>query len=246
MGRLSPGARSIASGCTEWCSHLFRVIADRLGRAEFLTLAILFVVAAALYASFEIINETLEGDAHRFDHALLLALRSPGDPADPIGPRWLDIAMRDLTTLGGYPVIMTIAILAAGYLAILRNWGAVLLVLSSLAGGALLNNVLKGAFERPRPELVAHLVEVYTASLPSGHAMMSAVTYLTLGALLARVQPWWPLKIYIIGAATALTVLVGFSRIYLGVHWPTDVLAGWCIGAAWAMACWLLARFARA
>jgi undecaprenyl-diphosphatase len=139
---------------------------------------------------------------------------------------------------------VTIAVLALGYLAILRNWGTILLVIASLAGGTLLNSVLKGAFGRPRPELVAHLVTVETASLPSGHAMMSAVTYLTLGALLARVQPWWPLKMYIMGAAVVLTLLVGFSRVYLGVHWPTDVLAGWSIGAAWAMACCLLARSA--
>jgi undecaprenyl-diphosphatase len=85
-------------------------------------------------------------------------------------------------------------------------------------------------------------VEVHTASFPSGHAMLSAVCYLTLGALLAGVVPARRYKAYILGTAIFLTLLVGGSRIYLGVHWPTDVLAGWCLGAAWAMACWLGVR----
>lgn len=243
MGRLTRVADTLSSGTHSWARWL-EALRGRVGWGEFVILAALLVCAGGLYAFIEIVNETLEGDAHRFDRALLLALRSATNPADPIGPHWLDTAMRDLTTLGGYAVIVTIATLATGYLAILRNWGTILLVVASLAGGTLLNNVLKGAFERPRPELVAHLVTVETASLPSGHAMMSAVAYLTLGALLARVQPWWPLKMYIIGAAVVLTLLVGVSRVYLGVHWPTDVLAGWCMGAAWAMGCWLVARFA--
>ena len=243
MGRLTRIAATLSSGTHSWARSL-RALRGRVGWSEFVTLGALLVCAGGLYAFIEIVNETLEGDAHRFDRALLLALRSANDPADPIGPHWLDTSMRDLTTLGGYAVIVTIAVLALGYLAILRNWAAIVLVIASLAGGTLLNSVLKGAFGRPRPELVAHLVTVETASLPSGHAMMSAVTYLTLGALLARVQPWWPLKMYIIGAAVVLTLLVGFSRVYLGVHWPTDVLAGWCMGAAWAMGCWLVARFA--
>ena len=232
------------SGRTHWGGRLLDALKDRAGRRELVTLAILFICAGALYAFVEIVNEALEGDAHRLDRAVLLALRDRADPADPLGPPWLELTMRDLTALGGYPVITTLAVLAVGYLAILRNWAAVLLVFASLAGGTLLNEVLKDVFDRPRPDLVAHLVQVETPSLPSAHAMMAAVTYLTLGALLARAQPWLPLKMYTLGAAVALTLLIGFSRVYLGVHWPTDVLAGWCIGAAWAMACWLIARLA--
>jgi undecaprenyl-diphosphatase len=105
----------------------------------------------------------------------------------------------------------------------------------------LLNLLLKLGFDRPRPDLVPHLTEAYQTSFPSGHSMSSAATYLTLGAMLARVQPSRRLKIYFLSLAIAVMLLVGFSRVYLGVHWPSDVLAGWAAGAIWALACWLLA-----
>ena len=110
----------------------------------------------------------------------------------------------------------------------------------------LVSTLTKLGFGRPRPDLVPHATQVYTASFPSGHAMMAAVTYLTLGALLARVQPRLRLKLYLIGLAATLTVLVGCSRVYLGVHWPTDVLAGWTLGAAWALGCWAIALWLQA
>ena len=109
------------------------------------------------------------------------------------------------------------------------------------AAACSLSTLLKIGFDRPRPDLVPHEAIVYTASFPSGHAMLAAVVYLTLGALLARVQPRRLLKLYLLGLAILLTVAVGASRVYLGVHWPTDVVAGWAVGAAWALLCWAAA-----
>ena len=214
-----------------------------IGREEFAVLTALAVCAGGLYAFAEIVDEVLDGEADHFDRAILSALRTAGDPADPIGPQWLEVVFTDLTALGGYTIITTVAVLSVGYLAILRRWSTILIFVASVVGGTILNNVLKLILDRPRPDLVVHLVEVQTLSLPSGHAMLSAIVYLTLGALLAQVQTSWGLKIYVVMAGVVLTMLVGLSRIYLGVHWPTDVLAGWCIGAAWAMAFWLLAQF---
>jgi undecaprenyl-diphosphatase len=121
-----------------------------------------------------------------------------------------------------------------------RKARAAILVLVSVVGGTLLSQTMKFAFARPRPDLVPHGAEVYTASFPSGHSMMSAIVYLTLGALLARTQPDRGVKVYIMTLAVALTLLVGVSRVYLGVHWPTDVLAGWSLGGVWALLSWLV------
>ena len=140
--------------------------------------------------------------------------------------------------IGGTTVGVLVTAASILYLVIEMKRAAALLVLIAVGGGTLISQGLKGAFARPRPELVAHLVDVQTLSFPSGHAMLSAVTYLTLGALLARVQSRRRLKIYFIGLAILLTLMIGVSRVYLGVHWPTDVLGGWCLGAAWALLCW--------
>jgi undecaprenyl-diphosphatase len=148
---------------------------------------------------------------------------------------------REITTLGGTTVVLLLTAAVIGFLLVDAKPAAALLVLFSIIGGALLGPLLKIGFERPRPDLVAHLVEVHSASFPSGHALLSAVTYLTLGALLARVVGERRLKIYVLTTAVVLTLLVGFSRVYLGVHWPTDVLAGWLVGAVWAVLCWRIA-----
>lgn len=217
-------------------------LTHRFSWGQFVTLAALSVCAGGLWAFAVLVDETMEGETHAFDQAVLLALRQPGDTAEPIGPLWLKIMMRDFTSLGSYAVLLLLGLLALGYIMMLRKWLSALLLVASFGGSMVLNNLLKHGFDRPRPELVAHLADVYTASFPSGHAMLSATCYLTLGTLLAGVAQHRSLKAYILGCAIAIVVVIGISRVYLGVHWPTDVLAGWALGAAWAMACWLLLR----
>ncbi|UFN49622.1 phosphatase PAP2 family protein [Roseomonas sp. OT10] len=212
-------------------------------RRERRSLLAILGVAVALYGFVELAGEVVEGDTLRLDRAILLALRDPADPSEPLGPRWFEETARDMTALGSHLILGGATLAAAGYLLLSRQRAAAWLVLLSVGGGMLLSSLLKSGFERPRPDLVPHAVAVYTASFPSGHAMLSAVTYLTLGALLMRVQRRRRLKVYILCLAVATTLLVGASRIYLGVHWPSDVLAGWCVGAAWALLCWQAARF---
>lgn len=189
----------------------------------------------------EIADGVLEGETHTLDSTILLAFRSPQDLANPIGPGWLEEAARDITGLGGYAILSLLTAATVAYLLMAGKRGAALLVLVSIVGGTLLSHGLKLGFERPRPDLVPHATQVYTASFPSGHAMLSAVTFLTLGALLARIEKSRRISTFIMTMAIIMTLLVGTSRVYLGVHWPSDVLAGWAIGAAWASLCWFVA-----
>lgn len=203
------------------------------------------IVAGGLWGFVELSEEVLEGSSHDLDTRILLMFRTPGDLDNPIGPVWVEEAMRDLTALGSTVVLMLVTAITVFYLLITGKRAAALLVLVSIAGGQVLSSLLKLGIDRPRPDLVSHLAEVYTLSFPSGHAMLSAVTYLTIGALLARIEKRRPTKIFVLGVAVLVTFLVGASRVYLGVHWPSDVLAGWCAGFAWAMLCWLIANFLR-
>lgn len=208
---------------------------------EFSVLAALCLIAGTGFGVLKLAGEINQGETHDFDTAILLAFRNPADLADPIGPWWLEQVMKDITSLGSSAVLTIITVIALGYLLIERKYHAAAFLLVAMLGGTALSTLLKLGFDRPRPDLVAHGAQVYSASFPSGHALMSAVAYLTLGALLARVQKGHRAKIYFLAVAVVLTLLIGVSRLYLGVHWPTDVLAGWCIGAAWALTCWLIA-----
>ncbi|MGX2029935.1 phosphatase PAP2 family protein [Methylocaldum gracile] len=210
---------------------------------EFRTLVLILLTGAGIWGFIELADEVAEGQTRAVDTAILLALRNPADPADPIGPRWVEEMFRDFTALGGVSVIVFITLGAAGYLALLRKHRTVLLLAIAVGGGLLINTLLKLGFDRPRPDLVPHGAYVYTASFPSGHAMLATATYLTLGALLARVLPDRRTKFFVLTMAVVLCLLVGFSRVYLGVHWPSDVAAGWMIGAAWALIWWLVARW---
>ena len=220
----------------------WRWVRGWVGRADLVVLLAVLAAAAGGWVFLEIADEVTEGESGHVDEQLLRALREPADPAQPVGPRWLPEAARDVTALGGYPVLTLIVAAVVGYLLVVRHYPSALLVLAAAVGGLLLSHLLKGAYGRPRPDLVPHLARVATASFPSGHAMLSAVVYLTLGALLARLVDGWRAKLYVLAAALTLAVLVGASRVYLGVHYPTDVVAGWCAGLAWAVLCWLAAR----
>lgn len=204
------------------------------------------IVFSALAAFAYVASEVLEGYPLAIDRWLLLRLRLVADPGVSVGPRWLVQAMVDLTALGGGTVLTLVAVFVTLYLAARRKVALAVFVLSSIAAGGVLTAVLKTLFARARPDIVPHLVEVSSASFPSGHAMNSAMVYLTGAALLASAEPSRRVRIFLVSAALALTLAIGFSRVFLGVHFPTDVLGGWAIGIAWAVAAsWVAAILQR-
>jgi len=201
-------------------------------------------VLLALVAFLRLGTEMAEGETRAFDSWLLLALRHR-DGIVPLGPMWLKSAMIDLTALGGFAVLTLATALAAGLALALRNWQRALFIIVAIGSGSALSGLLKLDYARPRPTIVAHLTGASSTSFPSGHAMTSAIVYLTLGVLGARAfaGPW--ARRYVLGVALLLTLVVGSTRVYLGVHWPTDVLAGWAAGGGWALLCWSVADWLR-
>ena len=216
-----------------------------LGARERGMLLALLVVLGGGWLFAELSDEVIEGETNALDERVLLLFRAVDDPADPLGPSWVEETARDFTGLGGIGVLTLVTLASAGFLALQGKAHLAWYVLAAVGSGMLLSMLLKAGFDRPRPELVPHGQVVYTSSFPSGHSMMSAVAYLTLGALLAGAQGSRRLKAYLLGLAVLVTVGVGISRVYLGVHWPTDVLGGWTAGSAWALACWSFARYLR-
>jgi len=203
----------------------------------------LFVGLAAcilLFVFISLAGEVTEGDTQAFDTRILQALRSPDDPSKPIGPAWMEESLLDLTAIGGPAVLGLIVLAVIGFLLLQTRVRTALFVAITWLSGELLNTAMKHAFNRPRPTIVPHLREAFSTSFPSGHAMESAIVYLTLGTILMRVAESRVTKVYCLGIAILLTVLVGASRVYLGVHYPTDVLGGWIIGFVWASICWLV------
>lgn len=213
----------------------------RLRLNEVGPLVALLCLSGLGYGFFALAHQVGEGSTAALDRRILLGLRDPANLADPIGPRWLEETMRDITGLGSVFTVLLLTCAVAAYLALTRRRRIALFVIAAVGGGELLSTVLKLVYQRPRPDLVPHGMEVFTASFPSGHATMSAIAYLTLATLVARVDRNRGVKALVLALGVAMTLLVGISRIYLGVHWPSDVLAGWCIGAAWAALCWFVA-----
>jgi undecaprenyl-diphosphatase len=218
-------------------------VLNLIGQYEFTVLVAIFVILLAILAFVAIAEYVSDGASQRFDEWILRALRRSDDPTKPIGPVWFLEVGRDLTALGSVTVLALLTVAISGYLWLRRMYGAMILIIAATLGGLIAATLLKGVFDRPRPSMVSHLAIVYTTSFPSGHSTLSATVFLTLGTLLGQFAKERRLKAYFLLVALLLTFLVGASRIYLGVHYPTDVLAGWAAGFAWAAICWLVARF---
>ncbi len=215
-----------------------RFLKNLLARIESLALIWVIGAAGALWAFFGIAGEVGEGETSALDKHILLALRNPADLSDPIGSRSFEEAMRDVTGLGGVTVMILVTVVGVlAFLAHRKRWHAGVLAVTVLLADVS-SEFLKHLYGRPRPDLVPHGSYVYSASFPSGHSTLSAATFLTLAMLISSLEPNRATKIMVFVLAFMLVFAIGFSRVYLGVHWPSDVLAGWCLGAAWALAAW--------
>jgi len=199
-------------------------------------------LAIAAFVFLKFASEVSEGETMALDRWVMLALRRPDHLDIPAGPAWLLFAMRDVTAIGGTTGLTLITLIITGFLLFLRKFATAGFVVAAVTGGAILSVLLKAVFDRARPQIVPHLVDVIDTSFPSGHAMNSAIVFLTLGALLTRTQKDRAVRVYLIAVSILLTLLVGISRVYLGVHWPSDVIAGWIVGAGWATLCLTVAR----
>lgn len=226
MIRAAPAAVSV-----------LRRLSSRVGGRALLGVTAL---TAALWAFLAIADEVGEGETRATDERILLALRTPGAPDDPVGPRWLEEAMRDVTALGGFTLLTLLT--AVAVIALFRlGWRRQAAVFTLVAVGAqACSEALKAVYARPRPELVPHGSIVYSSSFPSGHSTLSAAVWLTLAVVLAGLTRRADSKALIFAVAVLVLVGVGASRVYLGVHWPSDVLAGWSLGAGWAFVGWVL------
>ena len=203
----------------------------------------LFILVTAILVFAYLAKEVVSGDTEKFDEIVLNYLRYDGTLKLPIGPTWFTEVMTDITALGGATIIFMITSAVVFYLLIRKQHEYMWLILIATIGGALLSLGLKELFARERPPLIFHLLTVKSLGFPSGHAMMSSVVYLTQGALFAKVQTNKNIRIYTLMVALVLVFLIGLSRVYLGVHYPTDVLAGWSVGLAWASLCWIGAKY---
>jgi len=215
---------------------------DWLGGHELVALIAMLLIVGGTWAFIELADEVVEGETQTFDERVVRMMRQSRNPADPIGPPWLAEVGRDFTAVGGIAVLALVTGSVVGYHVINRKFRAAAFIFIAIVGGFIASSILKAAFDRPRPDVVPHLSHVMTSSFPSGHSMMAAVVYLTLGALLAGMTKSLRLRLYFITIGVAITALVGVSRVYMGVHYPTDVLAGWSAGLVWATLCWLIER----
>ena len=221
-------------------TKLLQIIINGLKLFEPVVLLAMMLLIFMVMGFTEVADDVMEGDTHGIDTALLMMMRDGNDPQNAGGPPWVEEMMRDVSGMGGILILSFVSLGAAAYLFMRGKIGQGVYLLGTVAVGTLLSNILKAGFDRPRPDLVPHGSYTFTGSFPSGHSMMAAIVYLSVGVLLARAHDNIKLKIYFIALSVILTVAIGISRVYLGVHWPSDVLAGWMAGCAFALTFYML------
>ncbi len=207
---------------------------DWLGEHDRGFLLVLVAIAAGIWLFAAIANGVDNGRTESFDSRILVSMRRSGDLA-PAGPPAVLEAARDVSALGGLLVLGLLTIGTAAYLVLDGKSHIARFLILSIGSGEAVAVLLKDVFDRPRPEIVPHAAYASSTSFPSGHSMMSALTYLTLAVMLAGSRKRKRMKAFFLIMAALVVLLIGVSRVYLGVHWPTDVLAGWTAGGVWAL-----------
>lgn len=211
-------------------------------RTETFALAALLGLGVALAVFQDVADDQNEADGQASDWKILKALRTGGDPADPVGPKWVKESLTETSALGGITVLAGLTAVTAGGLAIAGKRREALLTAGVFTGALVLSEGLKNLFKRSRPPAEYRAAEAVNESFPSGHALLSAATFLSLGILFAQGAKGTALRAYGLAVGATTAGLVGFSRVFLGVHWTNDVLGGWAAGSAWAATCWLVGR----
>ena len=224
-----------------WLTGIWRRLSG-LERRELTWLLVGLLSCVLLLGFLKLASEVTEGDTQSMDTKIVRALRKADDPSKPIGPPWMAGVLEDLTALGGPTVTWLVLLSLTGYLVLQTKYRTALFFFATAASGDLVNHAIKSVFSRARPTIVPHLRDAFSSSFPSGHAMESAIVYLTLAAMLMRIVEGRVTKAYCFALAVLITFLVGVSRVFLGVHYPTDVIGGWIIGLFWASLCWLAAQ----
>jgi undecaprenyl-diphosphatase len=216
------------------------------GWRQRIDLVILLATLAMVLAAWgfdALANRVTEGRTRRFDDWAVESLRNPDNPRLPRGPIWFVEAVRDISALGGPTVVTLMVVAVAGYLALVKRYRDMALTVLAAASAGGLSELLKHVFQRPRPPFPSDLAHPLSSSFPSGHSMLAALVYLMLGAMLAGGESRWRVKLYFVAGAVTLAFLVGVSRVCLGAHYPSDVLAGWVAGLGWAAGWWLVSRW---
>jgi undecaprenyl-diphosphatase len=218
-------------------SHLVAAFGHVVRRLRDLRAAAgLVLVAGGVAATLGILGfawvaaHVVAGRTQAFDDAALATIGRHRIP-------WLEATMVEVTLLGTGIVVVAIAAVAGAFLALTRHRASATLLVASTVGALVLNHVLKAAFDRPRPRVFDWATNVVTTSFPSGHAMSAAAVYATIAFLIARLQPRRRARLATVTVAVLVTAAIGFSRMYLGVHYPSDVAAGMIVGWAWAAFC---------